>query len=458
MPKNGGNELHFHTSRIGALLTGRSGYASAAVVVLVSSGLTTIATVATSLVVPSLLTPDAFGQWRLFVILSSFSGTLHLGLLDGQFLNWLQAGDDVDASLRRTALPTSIALLGMTAAAFAASTQVPLVRPIAVYLAAQLYLLNLLALLQFYLQAKRLFVLNALVSLGSASTMFAVVALLGPHLVGSQTRIMLAANVVLGLVVIATAVPISVSVRASTTAASSTRKSLVRVAADGVRRGSPILASGLVMLGLSSADKLVVAHMYGGHVFGLYAFAGSVIGILLTVLSSLANMVLKYVIDGSARQVLRFYNVGSYVVAGLWFAWIIAGTPIGALVRHFLPAYTDAMDYLYALSGAVGPVAGIRLIQFSLYKSMGRQTVFFAGGVLALLAFAFALVLVVRLHSSPQAVAVVASSCYFAWYAANEFHLAIRTNRDFSGGLAGRLVVMTAVFGVYLVGIRGYFG
>jgi O-antigen/teichoic acid export membrane protein len=395
--------------------------------------------------VPLLLSPDQFGQWRTFVLITSFSGIFHIGFVDGMLLEWITEDELNPATLTQALLPflTLQVLMGLLISALAVAVLDSTV--LAVLVALQIVTNNVSALLQAYLQARRQYAFGTFVGFIPSLLMLGMLLLFGAFVNGQAIRVIEFFVLVTTAVVLTLGAYLVVPSRNGSTVFSSKSAAFWST----VRRGLPVLLANLAITGFFAVDKFVVRFLYGETVFGHYAFAATLVAIAFSMLVSVTNVILKYFVNASETAMARVYTWLVRAIIGIEIVALFAFPLFERAVKLFFLKYNDSLPYLLTLLGTLGSGLIVQLFQINVLKSRNLQHVFLRNtGIVVALASIVGVVMLQR-ASGATAVGVLISSAYFTWALLNENTMA-QTITAFRKGYWQRVLLIAGGFVVYV--------
>lgn len=403
--------------------------------------------------IPKLLLPIEFGKWRLYLLIVSFSGLAHIGFSDGIFLKWLKISNkEIDEQFLPNFLKLLIQQIIFASVVYLIVSRIQTISSIAINISLQIVFINLLGFVQFYLQAKKKFLLNTLIIILSQFTLFLLVAVFSNYIKNDPNRLILLSHVQLIIAIVIT----FFIVRSNLDIASfnfSKFLSFKRLSINHVKIGLPILLSGIIFHTILTLDKIVVVNFYSDYDFGIYSFASTIVGIVFTLVFALTNIILKYLFENSQIQKVKFYNKAISWISLIWMLIILVMPIISKLISEILPNYNEAGLYLVSLSGIVGSVCAIQTLQANIFKNAQKQNLLLIITSFILGISSIALYFIAKENSALSIIPIFLSAIFLLWFFINEYFLFKKVDKSYLNGFYIRITKFTSVYSIYIVTI-----
>jgi O-antigen/teichoic acid export membrane protein len=346
----------------------------------------------TTFLIPRVLSVEAFGGYRLFLLYAGYAGVLHFGYLDGALISW--SNEDRNGVARQ--LPTalvivSVALLTFVAAATAIWFFAPgergrwLVPPLTVFA----IIANLLTISQYALQAQKRFrLLSALTLLMPLLLLVGVGALAATH--SSSVRALLTVYLLADAVVLCAAwTALSPLIHWYWPALREVQVAVSRF----FRAGFAILLVNLSANLIISADRLVISSHFPMRQFAVYSFAATFFYSGFLVILSATKVAFPYLSTEIPREHwVHAYGTCERVVLVLWTLGLLAYFPIAWLTVALLPDYMESLQLIRILLLSSGAAAMTQVLHFNFFRLLSRTgtmllvaSITLAGGFTALL-------------------------------------------------------------------------
>jgi len=399
---------------------------------------------------PRWLSMEHYGYYRLFVLYGSFSGALHLGLLDGALIRW--------AASSRQRMPAEMCH-GLVFLLFEHLTILTPAMAILVLWfrhqpwfflawATVLYALvwNAAVLGQFALQADKSFGLLSAVTVIHPALLLGIATALNhwkhlrlEALLGAYLGAWLAAGIAVWVVLLA-----------KYPGKMKSAGHVWRTGACNIRVGWSVLLAGLTTNLALSLDRIVVSLSFSIRDFAIYSLAATALAVVNTVILSISRVVFPYLSDGlNSEERRRAYGWGESCLITLWAMSLAGYFPLRALIQRLLPAYVLSLPILRLLMLATGLTAVIYILHANYFRSALRQGRLLLGASAGLLAAALFLALARRtgrlVNMSWAMLAAVAW-----WWAVDELLLRELTHRTLVE-IGRTLVIVSVCGGAFLV-------
>lgn len=137
------------------------------------------------------------------------------------------------------------------------------------------------------------------------------------------------------------------------------------------------------------AGRTIIEWNESAYVYGQYAFAMSILHIIITFTSTAGTVIFPFLKRLSEEKLLVYYNKFSFICSSLiyvaWFAYI----PIVWIIRYFMREYLPVLSYLHILLAMCLPLGRSQLLLTSYFKAYRMEKAYFAlnlAGVAVMLA------------------------------------------------------------------------
>ncbi|MRS60937.1 oligosaccharide flippase family protein [Larkinella terrae] len=401
------------------------------------------------------ITPEEYGAWRLFLTLTSFSGLLHFGLVDGMTIQWLfSSTKDWQSSSKRD---FSYLLIQQVLIYFLLITAIGKLFPqlktvpyAPILLANQVVLQNVSGLLQaFFNRSEKFYYGSSFTLISQLAFCFGLMLYRFNFLPGINLNLL--SNI---QIAIATFSMLYLLHKHTINWPSLTRYDLhpqrfIAVIKKSIGLGLPILLTGLLFLGFQNIDKLLISKYYSPRQFGFYAFAGALLNVVLTIVVSISNFLMQKLVS-IRHSIELYYDSAVMLILKLDFLLLVGALPARLFINQLLPVYSESAVYITYLSGFVAPYLLVQLIQFTIFKILNKQRQFFA---LAIMVFGSTAVLLVALASHHAALTIMASVSTFMayiWFAAGDW-LLCSVKRECKANQTKRYAFMITTICLYLL-------
>lgn len=374
--------------------------------------------------IPRLVSIEDFGYWRMFLLYSGYAGFMHLGLADGALLRW--AGRPM-ADFHHEILPSLKFLFWLHLAVLAPTCMMLAfvlpsgLRLVGLAVAAFALVINPITLLQYSLQAGKIFrpvAISAVAPLGVFLGCVLLWKLVRPYGFGELIVFWFLAWSFGFAFLVYKAAPWKG--RTDAPAQFSPK--------DYLRAGWPIVAAngGVVLILL--ADRMALSWAVTIQEFAQYSLAASALSVPVTVIQACYRVFLPHVaaLDSDSRK--RTYKIASRFLLIAWSLLLPYYFALDAFVRRFLPQYVPSLQIARLLLLGILFLGAIQILQMSFAYLHGRQSRFLMQtGPVVIITLA-AMSLTAFTLRSLTAVATVQVVVLGVWWLFNEWTL-----RDLTG-------------------------
>jgi O-antigen/teichoic acid export membrane protein len=382
--------------------------------------------------IPRLLSVDAFGYWRAFLLYIGYAGLLHLGLVDGALLSWSKGGTSHHAPeliLLRRSLKfifvehTFLVLLTLTLLSLAPSHILPTVLAAVTYA----FLFNLVGVVQVFLQAHHRFTALALgMALPSLLFTFLVAGIAFTHITVNRFLIAYLAGWALTLLVL-----IALAYRSESIADETNTTPLPTTNANSpwqsgfsyISLGWSIMLANTGLGLMQSADRVTVNVTRPIHDFAIYSLSQSTIYVPVTILAAVSRVVFSYFARLGEGDRATVYRKSTRVLTLLWMLSLPYYYLVESVVKRFLPKYVPGLPAGRILLLSVLFISLVQIVQLNTYSLKGRQRQFFVGSLFAV-ALAFITAWIgSRMIGTLTAIAWSQVITAMLWWIVNEYNL-----------------------------------
>lgn len=185
--------------------------------------------------------------------------------------------------------------------------------------------------------------------------------------------------------------------------------------------GIPLLIANFVNSFILIIDKQFVNVLYDVEVYGIYAFAYSMMGFITTAISAIST-VLFPVLKRFSKDRLKDKYINLLSAVAIVVAVCLSGYfPIKWICEHYLQNYAGSLLYFRIILPGLMISSLITLVMFNYYKSMESIVEFFIKSFVVLV-IAFLLDLGAHLiFKSPVAISIASIITFVIWYVVIEF-------------------------------------
>lgn len=171
------------------------------------------------------------------------------------------------------------------------------------------------------------------------------------------------------------------------------------------------------------AGRTIIEWNESAYVYGQYAFAMSILHIIITFTSTAGTVIFPFLKRLSEEKLPKYYKKFSFICSFLiyiaWFAYI----PAVWIVRYFMKEYIPALSYLHILLAMCLPLGRSQLLLTSYFKAYRMEKVYFVLNILGVTAMLAITAGAYYLFSSVMAVAISTTVIMTIWCLIVEMYL-----------------------------------
>ena len=399
--------------------------------------------VALVFLVPRFLSVEDYGYWRTFGLYAGYVGFLHLGFADGALLSW--AGRSF-GEFRNEILPSlrfllwqQILIVGSLCLVlgFVLHGEMRFVG-VAVALCAPLY--NLTTLLQFSLQAARLFRPVAISAIATPALFCAFVLLL------VAGRWSFGYRAVVSLFLFAWCIPLVFLLWWTKPWSGEGRAATKKLATDCLASGWPIVAANTGVNLVLNADRLAVSWTATIQNFAQYSLAASAMAVPITAIQACSKVVFSHLASLTSGGRKRIYGSVLRSFLLVWMFLLPFYFLLEVILRLFLPKYVPSLEFARVLLLGIPFLAAIQILHMNYAYLHGMQKHFLLRTTAVLTVSLAAISLIAFGTGSLKTVAAVQVAILGSWWLFNEWTL-----RDLTGQTQGDWINFVGVY--VLVGL-----
>jgi O-antigen/teichoic acid export membrane protein len=414
--------------------------------------------VALIFVVPKLISVENYGYWRMFGLYATYVGFMHFGFADGALLRW--AGHSIEEFHHEIGPALNylfwqhVIVLGPLCAIAVFMLRGPM-RFVAVAVAIFALVFNMGTLLQYGLQAAKIFRPLAISSVAAPALFLAFVLLWRSKWQTDYREIITfyaAGWLIVLFFLLAWTKPWG----------GAKIGGLVKGLARGcLLTGWPILMTNIGVMLIMFADRLAVSWAASIQNFAQYSLAASAMAVPLTAIQACNNVFFSHLAGVTPEVRKRIYGITSRTLLMAWAILLPYYFALDFFLRHFLPKYTPSLAYARILLLGIPFVASIQILQTSYAYLHGAQKQFMAWTGLVLV-LSLGIASFAAFHAgSLRIVAGVQVAVLGLWWLFNEMTLRKLTGEAVEGwvrflgiyGLASAIYWMATTWNPLGVGI-----
>lgn len=399
--------------------------------------------------IPRLVSVEDFGYWRLFLLYAGYAGFLHLGFADGALLSWAgrslnEFGRELALSLRFLFWQQLVLLVPILVVLLLVLHSSVRFAAVAVVLFA--LITNSVSLLQYALQAAKVFRPVAISTFAPAGIFLLFTALFYVHRTPNFRNL-------IELYCLAWTCMVVYLWTCAGSPLSGERRAMLSLGKAYVSVGWPILLANGGFLLVQSADRLVVSSILPIREFAQYSLASGTMFVPVMAIITVYRVFFSHVASVEQDMRATVYAGTSRVLLFLWSLFLGYYFALDLFVHHFLPKYDGSLQIASILLFGVLPLAEIQILHMSYFCLHGKQTHFLYLTIAAtIMSFSVALFTAIRMHSL-VAVAVGQVMSLLFWWLINEWTLRDVTGQGWKDWARMLLVasVSAASFGIVII-------
>jgi O-antigen/teichoic acid export membrane protein len=369
-------------------------------------------------VVPKLLSVEAYGYWRLFVLYSGYVGFLHFGFADGALLRW--AGKSW-GEFHHEIGPAAKYLLWQHVLVIAPLCFAALLLPrtlwfVAIGICLFSFVMNEVTLLQMGLQCGKIFRPFAISNVAAPGLFLAFV--LAWYFAGHVDYRLVICSFIAGW--LCALIFLLVRTKPWPTG-DQIRVRPVDLVENCLRAGWPIVLANTGVNLIQYADRLAVSWAASIQNFALYSLAASAMGVPITIIQACSSVFFSHLADIDSRRRKQVYTDSTHVLLFAWALLLPYYFALDAFVHRFLPHYVPSIEYARILLLGVPFIAVVQILQMNYAYLSGMQRRFFVQTAcmlvasLAITAFAAFELDALRMVAEAQVIALA------LWWLSNEW-------------------------------------
>ena len=375
-------------------------------------------------------TVETFGEYRTFLALVSFSGIFHFGLIDGMYLRWLLNDEKPRGNEFISLIVIQIIILGLLVFFF---QKVSLIVPIFI----QIFIQNLLAFSNNVLLREQKFIINSLVVIVNQ-----LLLTLLAYIFSDRLTIDFIVNLYNMLFSTSTTILLFILFLKKYIAldgfwGSMNKAEISLFVKANLSIGFPILLTGLVFVGFQNLDKVILSQYYSKYEFGLYSFGYTIVNIVVGVVLSVANFMLRKFIEIPLKALESLFTKLTIGLATISILFMLFSPILFHIIQLFIPQYAAAKPFILALSAIILPYVLLQLLIFNLFKIQKSSKLFFFNSLIHLILLIAVLFMSVKFLVKLETVPFGILAVFFSWYLTSEW-LLMKTNIVFKKGLTYR--------------------
>lgn len=223
--------------------------------------------------------------------------------------------------------------------------------------------------------------------------------------------------------------------------------------------GVPFLLASLCSTLILNIDKQFVSVLFAPSVYGIYAFAYSMLT-LVTLCTSAISTVLYPSLKRVSKDNLadNFCMISSIVLVFVFFM-MLSYFPLTIVVKWFLPKYTYSLDIFRIVFPGLAFTSVINVVFQNFYKLLEKNALFLKLNIFILLLSITANFVAYYLFKTPSAISFSSIAVLFIYYNVAEFyfrknfHIKWKKNLGYILLLGGGFYLITSISNIFISAI-----
>lgn len=169
-------------------------------------------------------------------------------------------------------------------------------------------------------------------------------------------------------------------------------------------------------------DNQFVSIFFSVTVYGLYAFAYSLMSLVNVVILAISMVLLPNLKKESKKELV--VKLGRYlsIMAVIVFAGISTYYPLKIIITIFLPNYVKSFEFLKVIFPGLGFTSAINAIIFTYYQVFGKIKLYFKIGIVVFILSLIMNYVSLIVWNSPQSISIVSIFILLIWYILAEIY------------------------------------
>jgi O-antigen/teichoic acid export membrane protein len=192
---------------------------------------------------------------------------------------------------------------------------------------------------------------------------------------------------------------------------------------ENISSGIFVMLGGMAFVIILSLDRLMTSSFFTVEKFAMYAFAGSLLTTIYTLVNSMSSVVFPHLSAASDDVRQKAYSQGKPLLIMLWGLMLSLFFPMSLVIRLYLPNYSESMPILRVLFCSVGFGVVIQIIHQNYYWVYRKQRRYLLWGFVTVCLLVGLNILAIKLVGTLLSVAVATLISFLVWYLLNEIEL-----------------------------------
>ncbi len=393
-----------------------------------SQGISLVASIVTSILLPKILNVNSYGLFRIFTLYLGYTSLLHFGFVDGVLLRF--AGSDYE-SLQEQQMRTysrfyiaSQLILGAAVCLGGLLITDSDYRFILLMLGIDLVAINLTSYYQFLSQATKRFREYALKNL--SLSVFKTVFVLILFVLHTALHLQISYRFYLIFLVMADCLMLFwyLLIYSNITFGKRHPFSYEKQALfDLFKTGIVLTVAYQVSHLIHMLDRQFVSTLYPIETYAMYAFSYNLVTLISTMVSSIAIVMFPMLKKSGKEAIQKNYNTILSGVCAIIGASLVLYYPLVWFIGWFLPEYTGSVVYLKIILPCILYTGAISVVMFTFVKILNENFKFFKNSLLILALGFITNYLAQILFRTPEAISYASLITMAVWFVLEGNHL-----------------------------------
>lgn len=379
--------------------------------------------VATSFLLPKILPQDEYGLYKIFNLYVTYIIVLQFGIVEGIYIKY--GGKSIDEIDSREfsgyvkALTMFQTIVGIIIAVCSLIFLRGDYKFIFFALAFDVVIVNITNLYQYLSQAVQRF--SELSRRNILKAVLTVIGVLGAWCVGLKYSVSYKAIVILVIAINFILLMLYFySYRNITFKKTAINKTVIF---EMMKSGFPLCLANIISTLILAMDRQVVSLFFTTAEYALYAFAYSMLTLVLTVVSSISIVLFSVYKKKAKDKLLNEYNQNVGLISILVSLMGLVFFPLVIIIDKFLPVYHESLSIFRIIIPGLMISSPISIVMHNYYKSLDENMAFFKRSVFILILSLAANIFAYYAFGTMYAISYASVIVMIIWYLTTEYYL-----------------------------------
>ena len=421
--------------------------------VTVSNVLTLFVGILSGFLIPKILSINDYGYYKTFALYTTYVGVFHFGFIDGVLLKFAgKSKEEIDLHHFRTifrflvVFELLVTICGICVAFFFLNSQI---KWIFVFIAINLFSVNITSFYEYIVQITMDFKRLSIRSVIRTSIQFIALAILVA--VYFVTGINVNPFIYIGLLVFINYFLLLwylISYKDFLFGKAVSFK--ISSVFPYFKRGFPLMVCNLVVMLICAIDQIFVNVLFDNETYAYYAFAYSMVGVLMTMTSAISIVLFPTLKSFKGDTIKKYAAFNSYLL-------IFAGASLASyqvfrfVVLHFLQKYTISLDVLRVVIPIVLITSSITVVKYNFYKKDNMILPCFIETLIVLLLSIGADAVVYLLFRNTLSISIISIIVCCLWYLIVEIYFCQKNKLGWFKNFAYLVLLLIGYYSLMLI-------